>query len=206
MATYPYLKAYIAGGVAREVIRGCRRGAKDFDFFISGADSDAFLRDLSRFGELSYGPFGSPRWTPSPNKRSIYADVIVIERFNNGLWQCEDMVDALNQFDFTANAIGFDLRSETILNPQNGVRDATRNVMRAVRFDFPDEPIPGAPDLSRLGVLWIRLVHYSNILSMEVEPHTKTWIMGNGRYSDQVSDFARTFFRPELAPNVWLYG
>ena len=43
-----------------------------------------------------------------------------ISRFYNGLWVCQNIVDVLNQFNFTGNAIAMDLRSKEFYDPMNG--------------------------------------------------------------------------------------
>src|ERR1700691_49424 len=95
------VSVYLAGGAVRDLMRFDGRKPKDFDFFLAGAGIERFLECLSIAGDLRVGPFGSPRWFPqgAPDR---YADVVPIARFYNGLWSCKDIVDALNQFDFTA--------------------------------------------------------------------------------------------------------
>lgn len=197
MTLCPRTHVFVAGGAVRDVLRGKQGEPKDFDFFVGGDSVKEFVAALASQGSVVAGPFGSPRWLPpgAPN----YADVIPIATFNNGLWPCRDMKDALNQFDFTANAIAVDLRSGAILNPQNGISDALANIMRAVRFDYPGEPItPGNP-LSRLGVLWIRIIHYSGALGLAIEPVTKEWLRRHRRLRQEVDAFAETFFAPDLS-------
>ena len=108
--------------------------------FLGGDSTDEILDVLESQGEMVTGPFGSPRWYPTHGTRSSW-DLIPIATFWNGLWPCEDIVDVLNQFDFTGNAIAIDVRTGSVYDPQNGRRDMERRTMRAVRFDYPDEPI-----------------------------------------------------------------
>src|SRR5438045_2217365 len=96
------LDAYLVGGVPRDVALGRVSDPKDFDFILRGPAVGAALDAMSRAGDVRLGPFGSPRWFPEGAE--IYCDVMPVDWFFNGLWRCEDIVDALNQFDFTGNA------------------------------------------------------------------------------------------------------
>jgi hypothetical protein len=202
MERFADLDVYLAGGVVRDTIAGRAVGPKDFDFFIDGPTLSPALDWLRARGELSAGPFGSPRWYPEGPER-IYCDIIPIKRFTNGLWPCEDIIDALNQFDFTGNAVALDLRTRRWFDPQNGCRDIRRGIVRAVRFDYPDEPIvPGHP-LSRPAVHWYRLLHYAQVLGWQIEPVTLGWLRARRGYESLREVFASVFFEPhELAFQV----
>lgn len=117
-----------------------------------------------------------------------------IDRFFNGLWRCEDIVDALNQFDFTGNAIAVDLRTGAIFDPQNGRRDMARRILRGVRFDYPDEPIAPGQVLTRPVVLWFRLVYYARLLGLTIEPVTKAWLNAHRAFERWRGEYAATFF------------
>lgn len=190
---YQDLEIYLAGGVIRDAILQRADDPKDFDLFLGGSGIDEALDDLRSVGTLVVGPFGSPRWIPS-QVGVPPADVIPIARFDNGLWACEDMVDALNQFDFTGNAVAFDLRTWQFYDPQNGSRDLRRGALRAVRFDYPDEPIGERTGLTRLAVLWFRLLHYAASRSLEVEPVTRRWLTRNRRSGAERVAFETAFF------------
>jgi hypothetical protein len=189
------VSVYLAGGAVRDLMRFDGRNPKDFDFFLAGAGIERFLECLSIAGDLRVGPFGSPRWFPqgAPDR---YADVVPIARFYNGLWSCKDIVDALNQFDFTANAVALDLRTPRLFDPQHGVRDLKSGIIRAVRFDYPDEPISAGGTLTRLCVLWFRLIHYSQVLKFEVEPVTMQWLRSHSHFAAGAASFEKTFFKP----------
>jgi len=202
MREFDRTKVYLAGGVLRDSFRSGFRVPKDFDFFLGHDDVDAFVKRLAEMGRIEIGPFGSPRWFPAGHDE-IYADVILIEHFYNGLWRCRDIIDVLNQFDFTANAIALDLRERALFDPQNGIRDAKAGTMRAVRFDYPDEPLPSDARLSRLGILWTRLMHYAKALDLEIEPVTAKWLHDNSRFGQQEEAFAETFFEPKAAMMDW---
>jgi hypothetical protein len=189
---YPAVDCFVAGGVVRDVLLEVPPLPSDIDLFLGGSPVPQLVEDLAMAGTVQRGPFGSPRWTP--DGETSYADVIPLESFYNGLWRCEDIVDALNQFDFTCNAVALDLRSGAFYDPQNGARDARRRSLRAVRFDYPDEPIAPGSDLTRLAVLWFRLLHYARARKLEIEPVTLSWLRASRRYDDREGLFAATFF------------
>lgn len=200
MQTYNDLRVYVAGGVIRNVLLGLSSVSKDWDFFLAGPTVDETIKLFRHHGRLTETPYGAPRWYPQADD-SQYADLIPIVDFAPGLWRCEEIVDALNQFDFTANAVAFDLRTGEAFDPQNGVRDAGRRIMKMVRFDYPNGPyVPGAI-LDRNVVLWFRIVHYASTLNLEVEPITRAWLIAYGDQRTHAETFERQFFRPNL--RVW---
>ena len=197
------LDVFVAGGIPRNVILNMEGASKDVDLFIAGDAAKEALAFLGNAGCLGYGPFGSPRWMPFEEEQ--YADVIMIEDFSNGLWRCEGIVDALNQFDFTVNAVAFDLRSGTLYDPQNGMRDAERRVMKAVRFDYPDEPFQLGQILVRPAIVWFRILHYAAKLRLDIEPVTLSWLRDRCAYATGADEFGRIFFPLEpgsLAPAI----
>jgi len=120
--------------------------------------------------------------------------VVPITRFFNGLWPCENITDVLNQFDFTANGVALDLRTGQFFDPQNGARDIGKRIMRAVRFDYPDQPIaPGIP-LTRPEVVWFRILHYAEVLGLKIERATHQWLQANRCYEADAEQFVAPFF------------
>ena len=195
MRSLPAMPVHLAGGAVRDALRGSSR-AKDFDIFVTGDDFEWFVDRLAQYGTLAYGPFGSPRWYPGNN--ATYADIISVNRFENGVDRCINIDDALRQFDFTANAVAIDLRTFALHNPIGGLHDAQNSIMRCVRFDYPDEPIAPGELLTRNEVLWLRLVHYSNILGLTLEPNTRRWVERHASYERAAPIFAERFFPPLL--------
>jgi Poly A polymerase head domain len=193
----PDLQIYLGGGVVRQALLGKHRGVKDFDIFVDGPCIDALVERLGRAGRVEHGPYGSPRWFPTP-AGSAYADLIPIRRFNNGLWPCENIVDVLNQVDFTLNALAMDLRTGEVFDPQNGQRDAQRRIMRAVRFDRPGDPIRPEIPLSHRAALWHRLLHYASVLQLRIESVTLRWLHANRPSESDSRQFAQWFFTPVL--------
>lgn len=193
MEEFPGLDIYLAGGLLRDIVLDRKKTPKDFDFFLGGEDVNSALKQLAVQGNLVRGQFGSPRWFPSVNDK-FYCDVIPIDRFFNGMWQCRDIIDVLNQFDFTGNAVAVDLRTGQFYNPQNGLRDLKRRVMRAVRFDYPDEAFSPDQSLTRTAVLYFRILHYAFTLNMTIEEVTLSWLKKNRRLLKQMDAFNKTFF------------
>jgi hypothetical protein len=193
LADFPSLEVYVAGGVLRDIVLGRENEPEDFDFFLSGEGLQHALGFLAEHGEITEGPFGSPRWLP-PRRTQAYCDLVPIRSFFNGLWQCENIVDVLNQFDFTGNAIAVNLRTGEFHNPQNGLRDLSHRVMRAVRLDYPDEPIRPGHELTRTSVLWFRILHYAAKLKLTIEHITMQWLRVNMKCSKDAGVFTRTFF------------
>jgi hypothetical protein len=198
LRTHPEVCVYLAGGALRDLLLGKKRTPRDFDFFISGPRVDSFLDRLSADGELRYGPFGSPRWFPH-SASATYADVIPITAFYNGLEKCRNIIEVLQQFDFTANAIAVDLRTSAFFDPIRGLRDLRSGVIRAVRFDYPDEPISPGLTLTRLSVLWMRLVHYASTLRFDIAPDTLQWLRANAYFGSDANAFTQVFFKPDTA-------
>jgi hypothetical protein len=198
MRSNPNTDVFLVGGALREHFLAGGHTTKDYDFFIHGGDVDGFIADLSTEGEMRLGPFGSPRWKPK-GYDSLYADIIPVLRFHNGLARCSTIIDALRQFDFTANAVALDLRNGQVFDPVHGISDARSSILRAVRFDYPDEPITLGSGLSRLGVLWLRMLHYSGKLAFGFEPTTLSWMRSHRRYIEQLDEFKKVFFSPVLS-------
>lgn len=190
------VELYLAGGAIRNLIIG-EQQIKDYDFFVNYGDKKDVLDSLSKHGKVVFGPFGSPRWYPN-GATEIYCDLIWINEFYNGLWHCKDIVDVLNQFDFTANAIAVDIKTAQVFNPQNGIRDIDKRIIRAVRFDYPNEPISESTSLKRLEVLWFRLLHYSSKYDMKIEPITRNWIERNLSFKYKDTEFTNLFFEPDI--------
>lgn len=196
MTHFPNFDIYLAGGSVRNTILGHEQ-VQDFDFFLAGSEWDRAITQLAEQGSVKVGPLGSPRWTP-PSGSAAPCDLVPIQRLNHGLGNCRDIIDVLNQFDFTGNAIAFDLRSQMFFDPMGGKRDLERRIMRATRFDFPDTPIlPNSPVTWR-ATRWFRILHYAATLNLIIEPITLRWLKDNSQYREDREAFAEIFFEPCL--------
>ncbi len=192
MIEFDNLDIYLAGGSLRNIIMGIKN-QKDLDLFFGGESVENAITRFKEHGVLKRNPFGNERWF-SLTYNNIYCDLIPIQKFINGLWRCKDIVDTLNQFDFTANAMAVDLRNGKFYNPQNGLRDLLNKEMRAVRFDYPEEPIFPGQTLTRNQVLWFRILHYAAALDFKIEPITMRWLIINRKFSEFVELFNKNFF------------
>lgn len=205
MRRFDELRIYVAGGVVRNVLMGITAAPKDFDFFLQGASITSAIDYVGRHGRLQATPYGSPRWYPTDSAKQ-YVDLISVADFTPGLWPCENIIDVLDQFDFTANAVAYDLRTGEAFDPQNGVRDAERHLMKMVRFDYPDGPYIPSASLDRNAVLWFRIVHYASALDLKFEPLTLKWVCDHRNYEAHLDEFTRIFFRPELRVLEGMHG
>ena len=194
----PRLEIFLAGGAVRDVVLG-RESANDFDFFVSGDGFDSLLRNLGKLGWLESGPLGSPRWYPE-NSTAKYCDLVPIDRVNHGLGPCAGIQDVLGQFDFTGNAIAYDLKRSEIIDPYQGCLDLAQRTMRATRFDFPDLPLRRGSPITWRATRWFRILHYATKLGLSIEPVTYEWLRANKHYREQVDEFTAVFFRPSLGP------
>lgn len=191
-ADIPPGQVFLAGGALRSLALSGALHTKDLDFFVSAMHSGPMLAKLAANGELTHGPFGSPRWRPAGSATCI--DVMVIEHFDNGVERCHDITSVLRQFDFTANAIAMDLQSGQVFDPVSGLTDCRHRMLRAVRLDYPDEPFVSGAPLTRLDVLWMRLVHYAHKLGFAIEPTTLAWLLANQHRQQHTDTFAQLFF------------
>ncbi len=196
VAAFPSVDVYVAGGAVRDVLLGRQKPSKDFDIFLGGAEVDAMVRALASTGALAVGPFGSPRWFPDPES-NVYGDLIPIRNFYTGLWPCEDILDVVNQADFTGNAIAVEFRTGRVFDPQNGRRDLQKKLLRAVRFDYPHKPIVNGHSLDCLIVMWFRLLHYAYTLNLQIDAVTLSWLCRHRAFSAGYEEFASVFFRPD---------
>jgi len=191
-ADIPAGQVFLAGGALRSLALSGAVHTKDLDFFVSAAHSGPMLAKLAASGELTHGPFGSPRWRPADC--ATYIDVMVIEQFDNGVEPCHDITGVLRQFDFTANAIAMDLQSGQVFDPVAGLTDCRDRMLRAVRLDYPDEPFAPGGTLTRMDVLWMRLVHYAHKLRFAIAPTTLAWLLANQHRQRHANAFAQLFF------------
>ena len=187
---------YIAGGAVRNYFMNSSYRIKDVDLFYLGNIDDLILI-LKSSGNIVIGPFGSYRWYPK-NDSTLHYDIISIKDFDNGVEKCENIVDVLKQFDFTANSLAFSLKSKDFYNPISGLTDLGNKILRLVRFDFPDDLISPSTKIARTSVLWFRLLHYANTLNFNIENETMKWIIKNNRFYEDIKIFKEYFFEPKI--------
>lgn len=186
---------YLTGGVVRNSIIKSPSVNKDFDFFINMGITNDKIKELEKYGTIYHTPYGAPRWLP--NNCNEYADIMPIQSFSPGLWHCHDIIDVLNQFDFTMNAIALDLKEVKIINPVNGIRDASYNILKMVRFDYPSGPFINGKIIDRNAILWIRGIHYASKYNLNIEPLTLSWMRRHSHFKSNIQLFTEEFFKPE---------
>lgn len=189
------LQFFLAGGVIRDVLLGRIAKPKDFDVFAPEQAVNLIIPLLRNRGRVLPGPFGSPRWYPGADEP--YCDIVPIERFDVGLGCCGNIIEVLDQFDFTGNAIAFDLRTRSLIDPINGIHDLRNRIMRAVRFDYPAKPFAEGHVLSCRAILWFRILHYATVLKLDIEPETRHWLTENAECGADRDLFSNMFFTPE---------
>lgn len=197
LADFPDLQAYLTGGVLRDRAADTPAIPRDFDIFLAGPSVDLAINSLAAAGDIQRTPFGSPRWFPAATPAQ-YCDLVSISRFTNGLGPCRTITDALRQFDFTGNALALDLRTGEFFDPVDGLRDMRERVMRMI-IAYPDEPIATNLSISRVTVLWFRLLHYAAVLELSIASATLDWLSQHRCQQDHLADFTRLFFPPHPA-------
>lgn len=183
---------YLAGGIVRNAAANTSIENKDIDLFVTKEGLQKLSGLLDNEGKKIMNQFGSVRWFPR-NNSPFYYDVMVIDDWDQGLWPCENMTDVLNQFDFTANALAIDIKTQELLDPLNGLLHAQRNVLRAVRYDYPEKNVSAAIPLSRNSILWFRFYYYARKLNYNIEPVTQRW-MADNKYREADLDLFKTHF------------
>lgn len=195
-------KFYIAGGAIRNLIKQIPGDLNDIDVFVDLLDNtsssfEEILNTLSKYGYLEFGQYGAPRWFPVKNSK-LYYDIIPFSKFNVGFGTPNTIESLLSQFDFTANAIAYNILSSELHDPINGLTDLKDKIFKHVRLDFPDEIITKQIPLQRLTVLWFRFIHYSSKLNFEINENTLNWLYQNSYRIKDIDLFEKHFFKPIL--------
>ena len=203
-SSYPALsEIYLCGGCIRDYLMGYAPG-KDLDVFVhcNRTELDALLCYLAQYGRLDYGPYGSPRFYPEGTDE-YYADIIPFYNFIVSEKPVTDIYALLSNFDFTANALGYNLKTGDFYDPVGGAEDIRNRILRAVRLDFPEKPVSPSIPLSAVSVFWFRLLHYQHKLDFHFDGQTERWVLDNSwRYSKDITAFEKYFFKPMFSPHM----
>jgi tRNA nucleotidyltransferase/poly(A) polymerase len=197
---FPRLEVFVAGGVVRNLVLDPEAKVKDFDLFFSGDEMSRAFERLAQIGRITRGVYGNIHWYPAPDE-PVRGDLIPVTNFD-WVGRSETMRDALRQFDFTGNAIAVELRTGAVLDPVGGVRDLQHRLMRAIRYDWIDDPIVPGHALRRPVCIWYRILHYAAALGLEIEPQTMSWLLEHRAYSAYREAFTQEFKKPH--PNALL--
>lgn len=195
-------EVYICGGFMRDYFMG-KTASKDIDIFIncSKAEMKKFVEFLVQYGKVVYGQYGSPRFFPN-DFNELYVDIVPFYNFIVPKEPIKDIVSLLSNFDITANAIGYEIKSKTLFNPVGGIEDIRDRILRAVRLDFPEKPISKGISLSAVSVFWFRLLHYQSKLGFNFSPETEQWIFENKWRFQDLEAFKLNFFEPLISERM----
>ena len=193
---------YICGGYLRNVLlNNCCN--KDLDIFVDcGKEEFKCLVDtMSKWGDMQYGQYGSPRLYCTDPKID-YIDIVPFYNFIVAGKPLLTIDEILRNFDFTLNAIAWSLRDGTLLDPLNGIADASNKKLRAVRLDFPEMMVSKDIQISAVSVFWFRLLHYQNVLGLTFDPITESWIIENYCRIKDYDQFCKYFFKPSISDSI----
>lgn len=164
VSSFPKMNLYLVGGAVRDTLL-CRRIREfDFDFVVQGLDQASLEAWLSDRGELNLvgQHFGVYKFMPTGFSPK---DIAFIDIQSDPNLPIEN---DLARRDFTINAMAFDVRTRTLIDPFNGRGDIQRKVIRAV--GNPTERF--IEDLSRM----LRGIRFAAELTFTVEEETSAAI------------------------------
>jgi tRNA nucleotidyltransferase/poly(A) polymerase len=181
LADHPTTGLYIVGGAVRDLLLNRRFREFDFDFVITSLPPDAIEAWFKQWGELNLvgQHFGVYKFMPEgfTTKDIDFIDLALprTEAVADGsLGGYKDfdvqsdpelpIEDDLARRDFTINAMAFDVRTKTLIDPYNGQTDLEARVIRAV--GIPSDRFK--EDLSRM----LRAIRFAAELGFEIETNT----------------------------------
>lgn len=193
---------YVCGGYLRSLLMKEPRNA-DLDLFVNctASQMNSLLDALQPMGRIERGQYGSPRFYPKDSE-GHYIDIVPFYNFIVGDKPIVTIDDLLHNFDFTANAIAWDIRTFNLYNPVEGIEDIHHKILRAVKLNFPDKPVSAWVPLSTLSVFWFRLLHYQHVLQFHFDDHTWDWIQANAWRKQDLPLFEKYFFAPSITEEI----
>ena len=203
LISYQSNNIYICGGCIRNIILQKETEIKDIDLFIDSSPHEFsnFIQEISRYGIIKYGQYGSPRLFLK-NAAQQYIDIVPFFNFRVSPIPVKSIIDLLDNFDLTANALGINIRTKEFFDPRNGLNDIKNKVLRAVRLDFPEQLISKEIPISALSVFWFRLINYQAQLGFSFSPETFDWIYENKhRYTD-LDLFEKFFYKLQISEEL----
>lgn len=149
LSSHPTAQMYLVGGAVRDILLGRRSRKFDFDFVVQGLDQVSLEGWLREHGELNLvgQHFGVYKFMPKgfSLKDLSFIDIALprTEAVANGsLGGYKDFYiqsdpnllieNDLARRDFTINAIAFDVRAHSLIDPFNGRTDLEQKLIRAV--------------------------------------------------------------------------
>ncbi|MGZ8938898.1 MAG: CCA tRNA nucleotidyltransferase [Limisphaerales bacterium] len=141
-------RAYLVGGCVRDWLLG--QANKDYDIEVFGLDYEALANALSRWGKVDLvgRSFGVIKLTTSA--RHTYDFSIPRRDSKNAPGHKGFQVtfdpsltpeDAAGRRDFTINAMMFDPRERSLLDPFHGEADLRAKILRHTSAAFPEDPL-----------------------------------------------------------------
>lgn len=149
--TYPLADIYVVGGAVRDALR--KKKSKDYDFVVRGISMsklESFLAHQGtvhyvgrRFGVLKFIPRVAKKYASSLRGFEPFDIALPRQEFSiqhSGHYRdfsvkCDyrlSIEDDLSRRDFTMNAIAFDIRKETFVDPFHGREDIFKKIIRTV--------------------------------------------------------------------------
>lgn len=161
-------RAFLVGGCVRDLLRGAK--PKDFDLATSATPAQvqqAFKKVI---------PTGIEHGTVTVLVRGEHVEVTTFRaeaeyldgRRPSKVEFHEDIEADLGRRDFTINAIAWDPRSNTLVDPFDGQGDLGRRTVRCVR--------KALDRFSEDGLRPLRAVRFATVLDFEIEPETEAAI------------------------------
>ncbi|MBI2484691.1 CCA tRNA nucleotidyltransferase [Candidatus Uhrbacteria bacterium] len=174
---YPSANVYVVGGAVRDALRGVP--LHDLDLVVTGV----LMKDLaewlqshgivklegSRFGVFGFIPYANPR---NPKIEIALPRTEISTQQDGGYKNFSVQSDPflpieedLRRRDFTVNAMAWEWRTETLIDPCGGEQDLKARIIRAV-----GDPLARLKeDSTRI----LRAIRFACALSATIEP--KTW-------------------------------
>ncbi|MEY4723356.1 MAG: hypothetical protein RLZZ324_869 [Candidatus Parcubacteria bacterium] len=162
---------YVVGGAVRDAAIG-RETSRDYDLLVRGVSLDALTERLSALGEVNFvgKRFGVLKFRPRGADREVDIAWPRTERaggsggYRDFSVQSDPMLPVekdLARRDFTMNAIAWDVRKGTFIDPYGGLADIDDKLIRAV--GEPGERF--REDLSRM----LRAIRFSCELGFRID-------------------------------------
>ena len=194
---------YICGGFLRDHLIDGTSG-KDIDIFVNCTKEELteLTEFLSSYGKIEYGQYGSPRYYPFMADEGYYIDIVPFYNFIVADRPLTNIYELLNNFDFSANAIAYNIKNNSLYDPVNGIRDIRNKTIRAIRTDFPEKKVSESIDLSTNTVFWFRLLHFQNKLGFSFDSSTEKWIIENKWRYEELNKFSEHFFQPNISDEI----
>lgn len=181
LTSHPTAQMYLVGGAVRDLLLGRRIREFDFDFVVQGLDQASLETWLGKRGEINLvgQHFGVYKFMPMgfSTRDMAFIDIALprteaVAHGSLGGYKDFDIQsdpnlpieDDLARRDFTINAMAFDVRTRSLIDPFNGQTDLEQKRIRAV--GNPRERF--TEDLSRI----LRGIRFAAELEFTLEEET----------------------------------